>query len=109
MTATKMLAVHFQGTACVNSFVQVVKNYLCSGFSSRYSGFRHCCIGTKACEWLDRMLHHREDQTIEIGIVDVEGTKNVKRMINLLAITGQFIRSNRRGSYRWIQAVGSRC
>ena len=28
--------------------------------------------------------------------VDVGGTKNVKRMISLLAITSQFIRSNRR-------------
>ena len=30
--------------------------------------------------------------------VDVEGTKDVKRLITLLAITGQFIARNRRGS-----------
>ena len=30
--------------------------------------------------------------------VDVEGTKDVKRLITLLAITGQFIPRNRRGS-----------
>ena len=32
--------------------------------------------------------------------VDVEGTKDVKRMITLLAITGQFIPQNGRGSER---------
>ena len=32
--------------------------------------------------------------------VDVEGTKNAKQMISLLAITGQIIPQNRRGSKR---------
>ena len=32
--------------------------------------------------------------------VDVEGMKDVKRLITLLAITGQFIPRNRRGSER---------
>ena len=45
----------------------------------------------------------------DICFVDVEGTKNVKQMISLLAITGQFILSNRCGSYRRILATGSRC
>ena len=34
------------------------------------------------------------------NFVDVEGMKNVKLMITLLAITGQFIPQNRRGSER---------
>ena len=34
------------------------------------------------------------------GFVDVEGTKDVKRLINLLAITDQFIPRYRRGSER---------
>ena len=38
--------------------------------------------------------------TSGIGFVDVEGTKDVKRLINLLAITDQFIPRYRRGSER---------
>ena len=43
------------------------------------------------------------------SFVDVEGMKNVKQMISLLVITGQFIRSNRRGSDQRILTTGSRC
>ena len=41
----------------------VLRGFLCSGFSTGYSGFCHCCTGAKAFVWLDRMLHHRADPT----------------------------------------------
>ena len=40
-----------------------LRGFLCSGFSTGYSGFCHCCTGAKAFVWLDRMLHHRADPT----------------------------------------------
>ena len=55
--------------------------------------------------FLNVTAHHqlgkyKPSSPLQKSFVDVEGMKDVKRMITLLAITSQFIPTNRRGSER---------
>ena len=54
----------------------VLREFLCSGFSTRYSGFCHCCTGAKAFVWLDSMRHHRTDPTNAMIGVDISQSRS---------------------------------